>query len=416
MLAALEAVADDPADANALSENVIEPAPNEPAPNAKRDEPAPNAKAAARTRTIRESKIRNSKAELDGQLENILAMSNPTLATAVSTNAFGYHAQQKDCHKFHKKRQAKLAIDPTLEVIQKATRGENAMIARGLTSHCMAVRKCLKTVLDDDVDYMVHTDCVDEASMWVRRELTALEKEEFKARQLERQAQGKKAAQCKRVAAKRVTKPCINVIQNVFAKRRTRKGKYCQIHSPTQPMAKGNWATYLHHQKKWNLFCEGEVGEKVHDVNDDVLQMDQMPIIVKVFGDEDYRNLFVKMQQLCGHHLFHGAMPGDYEWSKRIWNCMCKSCNKAAIPEHCQTQKHKQNIEWYGVAATRGSNKAGEGATKQNDGNGVPDIPIRCLDHRELPKMYEYSSEWWSWCCLVGKSVATEEHCAYEKH
>ena len=89
-----------------------------------------------------------------------------------------------------------------------------------------------------------------------------------------------------------------------------------------------------------------------------------------MFGDEDYRNLFVNMQggQLCVYHLSHGAKAGDYEWSNRLWNFLCKPCNKNATEEHCATERHINKIKWHGVASTCGSNKdskAGEGANKQ---------------------------------------------------
>ena len=134
-----------------------------------------------------------------------------------------------------------------------------------------------------------------------------------------------------------------------------------------------------------------------------------------MFGDEDYRNLFVNMQggQLCVYHLSHGAQADDYEWSERLWNFWCKPCDKNATPEHCATKRHINNIQYWGVASTCGSNKdikAGEGANKQIVMYHRPSkLPIYCLDHRELPEMYKYSPEKWTWDCLLCQSVATED-------
>ena len=105
------------------------------------------------------------------ELQNVLAMSNPSLATAVATETFGYHVQHLECHKHGKSQTTKISYGPQSARDSRYNPGEDARIARGLTSHCKAGINSLKTVMDDASDYMVHTDCVDEASMWVRREL-----------------------------------------------------------------------------------------------------------------------------------------------------------------------------------------------------------------------------------------------------
>ena len=81
-------------------------------------------------------------------------------------------------------------MDPSLHVIQNTTKGENGRICRGIMSHTMAVRQNIKAVVNDEVEYMVHTDCVDEASMWVKKALTNAQKADLKLRMRERRANG----------------------------------------------------------------------------------------------------------------------------------------------------------------------------------------------------------------------------------
>ena len=52
-------------------------------------------------------------------------------------------------------------------------------------------------------------------------------------------------------------------------------------------MAKGSWATYLHHKKKWNLYSAGETGQKLDVDNHLQAKIDRMPIISKVITGDD---------------------------------------------------------------------------------------------------------------------------------
>jgi len=100
-------------------------------------------------------------------------------------------------------------------------------------------------------------------------------------------ARGKKLISKKRGATRKLHKPCINVIQTVVIKK-DGELRACKLHSPAHAMAKGNWATYLSVKKLWNLYCCGQVGEKLRGSDADLQSVvDSIQVISKVGTNDD---------------------------------------------------------------------------------------------------------------------------------
>jgi hypothetical protein len=100
--------------------------------------------------------------------------------------------------------------------------------------------------------------------MWCRRTLTAKELAAAKEDEKRKQRSGKKTSSSDRKITKKTRVPCINLVQHVvFKLNSSGKTSAFQLHSPTQAIAKANWATMLKAIKNWSLHCCGEVGQKL---------------------------------------------------------------------------------------------------------------------------------------------------------
>ena len=56
--------------------------------------------------------------------------------------------------------------------------------------------------------------------------------------------------------------------------------------------------------------------------------------------------------------LSHGAVPDDYSWSPRHIEWYCVLCNRYASREHCLSDMHVRNVQWYGAAANQRRQRA----------------------------------------------------------
>ena len=103
----------------------------------------------------------------------------------------------------------------------------------------------------------------------------------------------------------------------------------------------------------------------------------------------------------------HGACAEDYVWQPAQQEWQCRPCGKTATDGHCNTDSHRNRIQWYGAAATE-FNAAARNESRQP--------PSHCMVHYEVPSMYEYQKDSWNWRCKVCGVTATEGHCETPKH
>ena len=220
--------------------------------------------AAARARRARRYKA--SKANADKQFKPVIKMVNKTPQENCTNLTFG-HGNSSCKDTYHRFSQAANALDGVASEVVDKTKQTQSAIVRGLASHLKAVRQKLVDLFNK-TSYVIVADVSDEASMWCRRSLTSDELRAAKAAAAKAKAATNKKIVCDRNVTKKTRVPCLNQVQNIRMEVDASNELVAfQLHSPTQVIAKGNWATMLRAKRKWSIQCCGKVGSRLQDDN-----------------------------------------------------------------------------------------------------------------------------------------------------
>ena len=243
-----------------------------------------------RAATRKSGNWKREAAKLKVKVAKVSELVSPSLQKGISQKVFGVASREKAS----RHGEALMSLKPGLRLQKDTSHAPRRLAERGAVSHVQAVGRRLAAVTEN-AKSLIHMDCADDATMWCRA---------FKDK-MEVTAQAKRAA---RAAAKKKLKgqrgggarnkavPCMNVVQHARLRYGTGGGDrghaaLCiQIHSPTTPLPRANYATIFNRKRKWNLVSGVTVGERLRPPGQDGDRLqdavDRIPIIVKL-GSND---------------------------------------------------------------------------------------------------------------------------------
>ena len=209
-------------------------------------------------------------ARAEAKLHAAVRVSNPGRADVISKEVFGLHAASL---RGGGEESSGVTLDPSQSIVVSKKRQGGRQRRRGAWSHVAATAEALVTRLQD-CRTLIHTEVIDDATMWCRKPLGKKDKASTRTAIARRLARTRGAKLKGKVKGKNVAIPVQNITQHAFLQTQTSTAwSAIEIHSPATALPQSNWSTLLDRKRQWSLCTGGQVGRNlVRRVDDGRLQ------------------------------------------------------------------------------------------------------------------------------------------------